>query len=368
VIRRLGAIVFKEFLHIVRDWQTLMIVLLLPVVMLFLYGYALNMEPAEVPVTVIDPSHSAAAARIAASFDASPFFAVRPNTGVSGDPALLMRRNYVRAVVRFPPDFEERLRSGGRGGSVQLLIDGSDPNTATILTTAMEGLIKKIILEEAGTVVVPPILMESSILYNPESKSALFIVPGLMAVILLMISALLTSLTLTREKETGTIEQLLVSPLRPAEIIIGKIIPYSLIAAADGVLIMLIGHFVFGVRCAGSYPELAAFSLLYIVVALSIGLVFSTMAANQQQAMMMVLPATMLPTIILSGFVFPLAGLPWPLRLVSKIVPATWYLEIIRGVILKGIGFSRLHQPVAVLGVMAFFLVIVAIKRFRERL
>ncbi len=368
MIRRLGAIVIKEFRHIARDWQTLVIVLLMPVVMLFLYGYALNTELSDVPVTVIDPAHSATVARITASLEASLLFTVRPNRGPVGDPTLLMRRNYVRAVVRFPPDFEARMGKGGSGPTVQLLIDGSDPNTATILTTVMERLLKKKILEESGTVVVPPVRMESSILYNPESKSALFFVPGLMAVILLMISALLTSLTLTREKEAGTIEQLLVSPLRPVEIIIGKIIPYSLIAAADGGIIMLIGHYIFGVHCAGSYVQLAVFSLLYIIVALAIGLVISTVAANQQQAMMMVLPATMLPTIILSGFIFPLAGLPWPLRLFSKIVPATWYLEIIRGVILKGVGYTRLQRPVAVLGVMAFVLIMVSIKRFRERL
>jgi ABC-2 type transport system permease protein len=210
--------------------------------------------------------------------------------------------------------------------------------------------------------------MEKSVLYNPESKSALFFAPGLMAVILLMISALLTSLTLTREKETGTIEQLLVSPLRPAEIIVGKIIPYLLIAATDGIIIMLIGHFVFGVHCAGSYTLLVALSLLYIIVALSIGLVFSTVASTQQQAMMMVLPATMLPTIILSGFIFPLASLPPALRMVSSIVPATWYLEIIRGIVLKGIGISGLHQPVAVLGAMAVVLIAMAIRRFREQL
>lgn len=368
MISRLSAIVIKEFRHIFRDWQTLMIVLLMPVTMLFLYGYALNTELSEVPITVFDPSHSKTVSRVTASFDASPFFSVRANRGATDDPALLMRRNYVKAVVRFPPDFEARLRDGGRGGSVQLLIDGSDPNTATILRAAMEGLIKKNILEQSGMKTVVPIRMERSVLYNPEEKSALFFVPGLMAVILLMISALLTSLTLTREKESGTIEQLLVSPLRPAEIVIGKIIPYSLIAAADGIIIMLIGHFVFGVHCAGSYLELSVFSLLYIVVALSIGLVISTIAVNQQQAMMMVLPATLLPTIILSGFIFPLASMPWPLRLISKIVPATWYLEIIRGIILKGIGGSRLHQPVLVLGGMAAFLVLAAIKRFRERL
>ena len=362
------AIVTKEFIHIVRDWQTLMIVLLMPVVMMFLYGYALTMDLSDVPLAVIDPASSRLSERIAASLDASPFFSVRERLIESNDPAELMRRSHVKAIVRFPAGFAIAPGSKGNPARMQLLIDGSDPNTATIVSSILDVLIVKMAAEESGIAIRPAVTVASAVLFNPEQKSARFFVPGLMAIILLMISALLTSLTLTREKESGTIEQLLVSPLRPVEIVIGKIIPYCLLAMCDGAVILLVGQYIFGVRCAGDLFTLTIFSMLYIVVALSIGLMISTVAANQQQAMMIVLPVTILPTIILSGFIFPLVSLPTALRLVSKIIPATWYLEIIRGVMLKGVGFFELQRPVEVLAAMALFLILMSVKRFRVSL
>jgi ABC-2 type transport system permease protein len=212
------------------------------------------------------------------------------------------------------------------------------------------------------------VTVEGRILYNQEQKSALYFVPGLMAIILLMISALLTALAITREKELGTLEQLLVSPLRPAEIVLGKIIPYIALAGVDGTLIMLVGYAAFGVRVAGSILFLAAASVVYIFTSLAIGLLVSTVAKKQQQAMLIVLPATILPTIILSGFIFPLTSLPPFLRCISYLVPATYYLQIIRGVILKGVGLGVLWPPIAVLGAMGIFLVAVSVKKFRVRL
>ncbi|MBN1577986.1 MAG: ABC transporter permease [Chitinispirillaceae bacterium] len=368
MIRRLAAIVTKEFLHIVRDWQTLMIVLLMPVVMMFLYGYALTMDLSDIPLAIIDPQGSRQSARIAASLDASPFFAVRKMLVESNDPAEVMKRSHVKAVVRLPSDFSGAFGAKGNSTSVQVLIDGSDPNTATIISNILDVLILKIAAETAGIALRPAVTVISEVLYNTEQKSARFFIPGLMAIILLMISAMLTSLTLTREKESGTIEQMLVSPLRPVEIVLGKILPYCLLAMCDGAVILLVGQFVFGVECAGSIIVLATISLLYIVVALALGLLISTVAANQQQAMMIVLPVTMLPTLILSGFIFPLASIPFALRLVSKIVPATWYLEIIRAVMLKGVGFLELRQPIAVLSFMAALLILLSIKRFKVSL
>jgi ABC-2 type transport system permease protein len=212
------------------------------------------------------------------------------------------------------------------------------------------------------------VTVDQRVLYNQEQRSALYFVPGLMAVILLMISALLTALAITREKETGTLEQLLVSPLLPGEIILGKIIPYILLAFVDGALILLVGYAAFGVRVAGSLVFLAVASTVYIFTSLAIGLLVSTIAKKQQHAMLIVLPATLLPTIILSGFIFPLSSLPLFLRCISYLVPATYFLQIIRGVILKGVGLVVLWQPLAVLGAMGIFLVIVSVKKFRVRL
>lgn len=369
MIVRLKAIITKEFRHIVRDWQTLMIVLLMPVVMMFLYGYALNMELSEVPIAIVDPSLSRESARIAASLDASSLFTVTHRLRTTADFRELFRRYSVKAIIRFPDYFSASLQRHSPNTALQVLIDGTDPNTATILENTIDGVIRKIILTDLiGKSPRKNITVISRILYNPEQKSAHFFVPGLMAIILLMISALLTSLTLTREKESGTFEQLLVSPLRPFEIVIGKIIPYCFIAACDGVIIVLVGQFIFGVHCSGSLLLLALLSILYILTSLAIGLVVSTVAQNQQQAMMIVLPATMMPSIILSGFIFPLASLPVFLRILSAFIPATWYLQIIRGIMLKNIGFAELYKPVAVVTVMVLLLTTIAIKRFRVNL
>ena len=369
MILRLKAIILKEFRHILRDWQTLMIVFLMPIVMMFLYGYALNMELTEVPVAVIDPSLSTESSRITASLDASPLFSVPYYLTSCDNPEEFFRIHRVKAIVRFPADFSASFHRKSQNTALQILIDGTDPNTATILSNTIEGVVRKILLTEI-TKTIPPqtIRMTSRVLYNPEQKSARFFVPGLMAVILLMISALLTSLTLTKEKESGTLEQLLVSPLHPFEIVVGKIIPYSFIAACDGGIIVLVGQFIFGVNCSGSLLLLSLLSLLYILTSLAIGLVISTVAQNQQQAMMIVLPLTMMPSIILSGFIFPLTSLPIFLRIISTFIPATWYLEIIRGIMLKGIGLTELYRPVAILASMALLLTSIAVKRFKVRL
>ena len=368
MIRRILAIAMKELRHIMRDWQTLMVILIMPVLMMFLYGYALTLDLTKTPVLVEDPVPSTESVQIARAIDASTMFRVIGTIPAATDPAELFKREHMKAIVRFSPHFAADLRKGSRGASVQVLIDGSDPNVGTILKNAFGPAVQKATLEALGVTPPSAVTVDEVVLYNEEQKSALFFVPGLMAIILLMISALLTSLAITREKELGTMEQLLVSPVRPREIIAGKILPYLALAATDGALILLVGRILFGVRVAGSIPFLAATSLVYIFTSLAIGLFISTIARNQQQAMMIVLPATMLPTIILSGFIFPLASLPWPLRCISAVVPATYYLEIIRGIVLKGVGIAVLWVPLCILGAIGLLLVNVSVKQFRERL
>jgi ABC-2 type transport system permease protein len=365
---RILAIVFKEFRHITRDWQTLMIVLAMPVVMMFLYGYALNMDIREVPVVIEDPAGSPEVRRIAGAIDGTVLFRVSGTVRSAGDVREMFRRRHVKALFRFPPDFSAKVRRGGAPAPVQVLIDGSDPNMGTILRAAAESLLLKAVLDVLGIERPEAVTVHQRVLYNVEQRSALYIVPGLMAVILLMISALLTSLAITREKELGTMEQLLVSPLRPREIILGKIIPYIGLAAADGVLVLLVGYAAFGVRVAGSLLLLAAISFIYIFCALAIGLLISTLARTQQQAMLMVIPATLLPTIILSGFIFPVDSMPVALRCISYIVPATWFLRIIRAIILKGAGLLLLLQPLAVLCFIGAALTAASVRKFRVRL
>jgi ABC-2 type transport system permease protein len=368
MLKRILAIVIKEFRHIVRDWQTLMIILAMPVVMMFLYGYALTMDLKDVPVIVIDPSMSSQVRTIAGDIDGSTLFSVLGIIQTSDQPGELLKKYHAKMIVRFPVSFEKELQRGGNGADVQVLIDGSDPNVGTILRNAIGPLLTKSALNLLHIKQPKVITTQPVILYNQQQRSALYFVPGLMAIILLMISAMLTSLTITREKELGTMEQLLVSPLHPKEIIIGKIIPYLAIASLDGVLIMLVGGMAFGVHIAGSVPLLAITSLIYIFTSLAIGLLISTVAANQQSAMMMVLPVTMLPTMILSGFIFPIPSMPIFLQIITVIVPATYFLEIIRGIVLKGIGVAILLKPIVILSTIGIFLLLVSIKRFKVKL
>jgi ABC-2 type transport system permease protein len=364
---RIRTIALKEVRHILRDWQTLVVVLAMPVMMMFLYGYALNADAREIPVMIEMPSSAPEARAIADKIDASRLFAVRGIVRAAADPAELFRVYGIKALFRFPPGFARDLRRPG-GARAQVLIDGSDPNLGAIIRNGSEPMMLGATLDVLG-VEQPQVLdLRTLVLYNPEQRSALFFVPGLMAVILLMISALLTSVAIAREKELGTMGQLLVSPLRPLEIIVGKIIPYLFLAAVDGFLVLAVGRLAFEVRIAGNPWFLALCSLVYIFTALSIGLLISTLVKRQQHAMFAALGATMMPTVLLSGFIFPVASMPLPLQIISRIIPATYFLEIVRGIILKGVGLRELWAPLLVLAGEGLVLMAVAIGKFKVKL
>jgi ABC-2 type transport system permease protein len=353
--------------HILRDWQTLLIVLAMPVFMMFLYGYALDVNINDVEVMVEDPSPTPETAQLIRAIDHSSLFKVKGVVNSVGNPDDLFKKSHVKALFRLSPSFTRDLLRPGSPASIQVLIDGSDQNLGTVLRNVTEPFLQKTVLSLVNTAVPVTIDVRQTILYNPQQKSALYFVPGLMVIILMMISALLTSLTITREKEQGSLEQMLVSPIRPAEILIGKIAPYVVLAAIDGALILLVGYFVFGVSISGSLTLLSVASLVYIFAALSLGLLISTISKKQEHAMLIVLPATVLPTVLLSGFIFPIASLPVWLQLLSMAIPATYFLEIIRGIILKGVGLAELWRPMLVLGCMGLFLLAVSVRKFRVK-
>lgn len=364
---RIAALARKEVRHILRDWQTLVIVLIMPVLMMFLYGYALNADARNLPIAVETPSSSSEATAIIGKLDAGLLFEVAAVSPALAEPADLFRQEGVRALVRFPAGFAADLRRPG-GTTVQVLVDGSDPNVGTLIRNAAEPLLVGAALDVLQVEAPSLVDLRTLILYNPEQKSALFFVPGLMAVILLMISALLTSIAITREKELGTMGQLLVSPVRPMEIMIGKILPYIVLAGLDGLLILGVGRLAFGVRVAGSHLFLLGASLIYIFTALSIGLLISTVAKHQQHAMFMALGATMMPSVLLSGFIFPVTSMPVALQAISLVIPATWFLEIVRGIILKGVGLAELWRPVAILSLEGAVLMALSIRKFPVKL
>jgi ABC-2 type transport system permease protein len=364
---RIRALIRKEVWHIMRDWQTLLIVLAMPVFMMFLYGYALDVNINDVEVMVEDPSPTPETAQLIRAIDHSSLFKVKGVVNSVGNPDDLFKKSHVKALFRLSPSFTRDLLRPGSPASIQVLIDGSDQNLGTVLRNVTEPFLQKAVLSLLNVPVPVTIDVRQTILYNPQQKSALYFVPGLMVIILMMISALLTSLTITREKEQGSLEQMLVSPIRPAEILIGKIAPYVVLAAIDGALILLVGYFVFGVSISGSLTLLSVASLIYIFAALSLGLLISTISKKQEHAMLIVLPATVLPTVLLSGFIFPIASLPVWLQLLSMAIPATYFLEIIRGIILKGVGLAELWRPMLVLGCMGLFLLAVSVRKFRVR-
>ncbi|MCX5801864.1 MAG: ABC transporter permease [Candidatus Eisenbacteria bacterium] len=363
---RILAIARKEFFHIIYDFRTLAIVFIMPVLQLVIFGYALNMEIQRVDMAVIDFSRSTESRHLVQEFSGSRFFRPFYYQGPASGLEDLFKSRKARAAIVIPVDFETRLRTG-TSAPVQLLIDASDANAATLV----DMYCTQVLLgynEGRGVKTLAPFDVRSAILFNPNLKSSYFFVPGIIAMILVMISCLLTSITITREKETGTMEQILVSPVLPHEIILGKVLPYVALAFADASVVVFMGLVVFRVPFEGSFPLLIVLTTLYIITALSLGLTISTRVRTQQVAMMIAQVATILPTILLSGLVFPIASMPALFRYITYVIPARYYLLIVRGIFLKGSLLVHLIQPTLFLFCMTLFLLIISVRRFSMNL
>ena len=363
---RIWAIARKEFLHIIYDYRTLFIVFLMPTVQLIMFGYALNLEIQRVDLGVVDFARSTESRHLVQQFAGSPFFRVVYQDGPLSRVKELFKSRRVRAVLVIPADFDRRLLRQS-SVPVQFLIDASDANAGTLIRNYCNQVVLAF-NERRGAGVPLPFDLRSTVLFNPDLKSSFFFVPGIVALVLVMISALLTSIAIAREEEMGTMEQILVSPVRPYEIIVGKVLPYIGLACLDAVLILLIGIVLFGVPFRGSPPLLLLLTALYIVTALSLGLLISTVAQSQQVAMMMALTATLLPTIVLSGLVFPIASMPRLLQYITYLVPARYYLLIVRGVMLKSSSLGELLAPTLSLLVMTVLLLVASVRRFSTTL
>jgi len=358
----------KEFLHIFRDRRTAVILFGMPLIQLILFGFAIRNEIQDVKLGVYDKSRDAVTRAIISKFASSGYFILSREVHSEREIEEAFSSGSITEALVFEPDFARRLQCDSRG-EVQVITDGSNPNlsrivsgyTASVLHDYQESAVPGG-GREAGVVAVPLML------FNPELKSVDLFVPGLMALILMLVSALMTSISITREKESGTMEVLLVSSLRPAQIIIGKVVPYFLLSFINVVTIITVASLVFGVPCRGSLLLLLLESLLFIVTALSLGIFISSVTSSQQVAMMIALAGLLLPTILLSGFIFPVASMPLPLRMISNIIPARWYLIIVRGIMLKGAGFSYIWKETLVLVAMSTVLMVASIKKFKIRL
>ena len=367
-MRKFLAFVKKEFLHIFRDRRTVLILFGMPIVQVVLFGYAITSEVKDAHIAILDNSKDQATRQISEKLVSSGYFMLDDNLDENADLEKVFRKGKVKLAIVFSPNFNEGLNKNKKA-SVQLIADASDPNTANMLVGYASSIIKKWQMEQMNGN-VPPFQIDTQLKmrYNPEMKSVFMFVPGVITIILMLVSAMMTSIAVTREKELGTMEILLVSPLQPAMIIIGKVIPYLSLSLINAIVILGLGKFLFGMPIEGS-PFVLAFELvLFVFTSLSLGILISTGTSSQQTAMMISLMALMLPTIILSGFVFPIENMPLPLQYISNIIPAKWFIIIVKGVMLKGVGLKILWKETLILVGMTLFFIGVSVKKFKIRL
>lgn len=364
----------KETREIWRDPYTLGIALVLPLVMLFLFAYGLNLDVTHIPTAVLDLDRSPQSVRYADRFSASGYFDVIDLVSGYDEVERLMDEGRIKVAIVIPPEFSRQL-AAARPASVQVLVDGSFPPTARVALGYAQAIgdvssaeLLSAEAARAGRRFVPPVAVEPRVWYNPELASKNFLVPGLFAVILLAFPPLLSTLAIVREKERGSIQQIFVSPVRPYEFILGKLAPYGVIAFAEIALVLLAGLLWFRVPLRGSLPLLLALSAVYVTAAVAIGLLVSTITRNQVVAMILALALTMMPSLLFSGFMFPIFSMPRLLQWYTYLFPARSYMEIARGILLKGVGLRELWPSALLLVAYAGYVLLAASLRFRKRL
>lgn len=349
----------KEFLHIFRDGRTMMILLLMPVILIVLFGYAITTEIKSAPIAILDQSRDEATQKLISHFAASEYFSLYKVIDDVEEGQRLFREGKIRVAIVIPAGY-----ASSPGASIQILADASDPNEATQLAGYVAQIAAGDVELPAGKVIAPV----TSLLYNPQMKGAYNFVPGVMGLILILICALMTSVGIVREKEIGTMEVLLVSPMKPIYIILAKATPYLLLSLVNIATILVLAHFLLGVPIRGSLVLLVAVSVLYALVALCLGLLISTIADTQQAAMLISAMVLMLPIMLLSGMMFPVENMPMILQLLSNIVPAKWYIIAVKDIMIKGVGLASVLQEIGILALMVVVLVVWSVKRFKIRL
>jgi drug efflux transport system permease protein len=366
-VTALAGLIRKEIYHVLRDRRTLVVIVALPVLQVILFGYAIRTDVDHVRLAIVDPAPDPVTLALRARFDAAQVFqtvAVLPNASALD---ALFRRGAVQGAVLFEPGFAERIGRGLPAG-LQIVGDATEPNTGAIVQAYAAAVVQAYEQEQMARSRAVRIVPEIRMRFNPTRQSSNLFVPGLMAFVLTIVASLMTAISLTREKETGTLEALLVSPLRPWQIIVGKVAPYVVVGFASVLSVIGEARLVFNVPLRGSLVLLLFEGTLFILVSLSLGILISARTSSQRVAMMGALVGTMLPTMLLSGFIFPIESMPWPLRAISVVVPARWFVLVARSVMLKGVGLSYLWPATLVLLAMAAFLLVASTRAFHERL
>ncbi len=363
-----AAFVIKEIKHILRDVQTLVILIGMPIVLVTLFGFAVKNEINDAKIAIIDLSKDELSAELIQKLVSSNYFIVSqlPTSRQGIEP--IFRKGEAKMAVVFEPDFATHFYRDKKA-SIQLIADASDPNTANMLLNYAQAIIMDFQKSKNNASKMPyRIKMETKMLYNPTLKSVVYFVPGIMTIILMLISAMMTSITIAKEKEKGTMEILLASPLNPSLIVIGKVAPYIILAVFNAATIIALGIWVFKMPLVGSMGLLTGEILLFIITSLSLGVFISTISQSQQVAMLISLMGLLLPSILLSGFIFPLESMPQPLQIIANVIPAKWFIQILRGIMVKGVGMEFLWKQTLVLIGMSVFLIAISIKKFKIRL
>ena len=339
-----------------------MILLGMPVLQIILFGFAIPTELNHSRVAVLDPSKDAVTTRITERIDENRYFSVVKELSSASDIETVFRHDEADIVVAFTPDFDANLSTGEAG--IQLVVDATDPNTGNMMAGYVQGIVGQAL--QSGTQSSP--IVQTHLLFNPQMKSAYNFVPGVMGLILMLICAMMTSISIVREKETGTMEVLLVSPIRPIFIILAKAVPYLVLSCVNLATILLLSVYVLHVPVEGSLWTLSFLSLLLIAVALSLGLLISCVVQNQVAAMIVSGMGLMMPVMLLSGMIFPIESMPAVLQWISNIIPARWYIQAVKKVMIEGLGMAAVWHEALILSGMAALLIGLSLKKFKERL
>jgi ABC-2 type transport system permease protein len=368
-MKRFLGFVKKEFLHIFRDYRTLFILFGIPAAQILIFGFAVSTDIKNAGVAVLDLSHDEIARQLSEKIISSGFFKSTGSLLNYNDIDRTFKKGKTKAVIVFEKDFGEKLINEG-SASLNIIADGSEPNTATLVTNYITAIVRDFNAELAGpapnnSLRIKP---EVKMFYNPNLKSPFMFVPGVITLILILICALMTSVTITREKEFGTMEVLLVSPLRPVQIILGKVMPYFILSFINVILILILSWFVFGLPVKGSMALLLAESMLYILMSLTLGILISTVSRTMQQAIFISLIGLMLPTVLLSGFIFPIENMPKIYDYVSMILPPRYFIVIIKNIMIKGTGILYIWKETLILITMTVVFVGLSVRNFKIRL
>lgn len=367
-MHRFFGFVKKEFFHIFRDGRTMLVLFGIPVVQLLIFGYVVTNEIKDIKIAIFDQSKDEVTMEISNKIISSGYFKLEKNLDNISNIEEIFREGYVKEVIVFEPDFARKFEREGTA-QVQILADASDANTANLIVNYTNAIIMDYVKKVNGSNEMPmKIEPEVRMIYNEGMKGVYMFVPGTMALILMLVSAMMTSISIAREKEMGTMEVLLVSPLKPVQIVTGKVVPYVVFAFINAVTIIVIGHFVFGMPIKGNVLFLLAESFLFISMALSLGILISTMAKTQQVAMFISVFVLMLPTLLLSGFIFPIENMPVILQWLSYIMPPKYFIIIIKNIMLKGTDITFVWKETLILFGMMVFFIAVSVKKFKVRL